>query len=79
MKISNHICEFQQNFASIMKASIHLRNHIKFLIIIVKDLKKYINFHTFTQETYKFSKHYSKIHEKVYKYLYIYSRNIQIF
>ena len=30
-------------------------------------MKKYINFNTITQETYKFSETYRKIYEKVHK------------
>ena len=48
------------------------KNHIKFLKIIVKVMKKYTNFHMFIQETYKFSKHYRKICEKVYKFQKVY-------
>ena len=32
--------------------------------MIGKCIKKYTNYHTFTQGTYKFPKHYSKIREK---------------
>ena len=42
-------------------------------------MKKYTNIHIFNRETYKISKHYSKIHEKVYKFQYNYSRNTQMF
>ena len=31
--------------------------------------KNYTNFHTNTQETYKLSKNYIKVHEKIYKKL----------
>ena len=52
---------------------------MKFLKTVVKNMKKYINFNIITQETYKFSKkNYRKIHEKVYKFQYNYSRNIHI-
>ena len=40
-------------------------------------MKKYTSSHTITQETHAFSKNYCKIHEKVYKFPYNYSRNIQ--
>ena len=42
-------------------------------------MKKYTNIHTFNPKTYKISKHYSKIHEKVNKFHCNYSRNIQMF
>ena len=57
---------------------LYSRNHIKFLKIKVKDMKKFSNFHTFTQETYKFSKHNSKIREKAYKFPCNYSRNLKM-
>ena len=40
-------------------------------------MKKNTIIHTFTWETYKFSKNDSKIHEKVYKL--VYSRILQMF
>ena len=43
---------------------------------MVKYIKKYTNIYTFAQETYTKSKYYNKIHEKIYKFPYIYSRNI---
>ena len=42
-------------------------------------MKKKTNMYTFNRETYKSSKHYGKIHEKVYKFPYNYSRNVQSF
>ena len=71
-----------------MIISIHLsRNHVQFLKIIVKYIictynysrNTQTNFYTFTQGTYKFSKHYDKIREKIYKFPYNYLRNIQMF
>ena len=77
LKISNHRCEFQQKFTLIINVSLHLPK--KSYKISKKYCKnKYINFHTFTQETYKVSKNYIKRREKVYRFPYIYSRNIQI-
>ena len=41
--------------------------------------EKIYKFHTFTKESYKFSKHYSRLRTKLYKFPYRYSRNIQVF
>ena len=46
---------------------------------MVKYMKKYTDFLTITQETYKISKHYIEIYKKVYKFPYNYSRNLQNF
>ena len=51
-----------------MSISIHLLvKPANFLKSITKYMKMYTNFNTITQETYKFSKIYNKLHEKVYK------------
>ena len=51
----------------IIQISIHLpKKHAKNLNTVVTYMKKYTNFHTITQEIYKFSETYSKIHEKAY-------------
>ena len=42
-------------------------------------MKKHTNFHKNTREIYKFTKHYSNLREIVYKFLYNYSTNIQMF
>ena len=65
---SNKDTTFGNNNIQRIFPYIYPRNHTKFLKMIVKYMKKYINFYTFTKETYKISKHYSKLHEKVYKF-----------
>ena len=58
----------------------NLINHNPNIQIPKKTMVKYMNKHTdfltITQETNKFSKHYSEIHEKVYKLPYDYSRKV---
>ena len=52
-------------FPILIHISIQLfKKHTKFLKTIEKNTWNYTDFHTFTQETYKISEHYSKIREK---------------
>ena len=64
--------EYKQNFINFIP---NIRN-FREKKTVVQHMK---NLLTFNRETYKISKHYSKIHEKVNKFPYIYSRIIQMF
>ena len=61
------------------KISLILTQSNKFSKNYRKHMKKNTIIHIFTSETNNFFRNYSKIQEKVCKFPYIYSRNIQIF